>query len=200
MRKLRAVLLLSLAAFLLAGATAAQDQRFAIRFGFNLVEPTSDTTIEGDEVKLDAQSGVGFNFEWYFHPRVGLDVATTGSADVDVKSEGDKVAGVTFSTFTLGVNGHVLRSERVDFAVGLLAGRASYGDFEVENSTTTISLDTDTTWGLQAFVDMTVSRKWAVDIGLKYLDTQLDLESGERIDYNPVMFRVMGVYRWGRVK
>ena len=194
------MLLLSLAVLLLGGTAAAQDQKFAIRFGLNLVEPTSETTIDGDEFKLGTQGGLEFDFEWYFHPRVGFEVAAAGSANVDVESWGNKVAGVTFSTFTLGINGHVLRSEKVDFAVGLLGGRARYGDFEVEGSTTTISLDADTTWGLQAFVDMTVSRNWAVDLGLKYLNTQLDLASGEQIDYNPVIFRVMGVYRWGRAK
>jgi outer membrane protein W len=200
MKKSRTVLLLSLAVIVLAGTAAAQDQRFAIRFGLNLVEPTSDTTIEGENFKLDTKSGGEFGFEWYFHPRVGFEVATTGSANAEIKTGGDEITGGTFSTFTLGINGHVIRSEKVDFALGLLAGRAAYGDFEVDGSTTRIDLDADTTYGVQAFVDMTVSRKWAVDVGIKYLQTQLDLATGETIDYNPVMLRVMGVYRWGQAK
>ena len=44
---------------------------------------------------------------------------------------------------------------------------------------------------------MTVSRKWAVNVGLKYLATQLELNDGSKFDYDPVVLRVMGVYRWG---
>jgi hypothetical protein len=105
---------------------------------------------------------------------------------------------VSFSAFTLGINGHVVRSEKVDFALGLLAGSARYTDFEVGNIVTTLSTDQETTFGAQAFVDMTVSRNWAVDLGIKYLRTRLELGGGANIDFDPVIFRVMGVYRWGK--
>ena len=108
------------------------------------------------------------------------------------------MAGVTFSAFTLGINGHVIRSEKVDFALGLVAGSASYSDFEVEGSTTTFDTERDTTFGAQAFIDMTVSRNWAVDLGVKYLASRLELEDGSKIDFDPVILRVMGVYRWGK--
>jgi outer membrane protein W len=192
--------MLSLTAVLLAGSAAAQDQQFAIRFGLNIVDPTSDSTVDGDNFELDTKSGGEFGFEWYFHPRVGFEVATTGSANAEIKTGGDEITGGTFTTFTLGINGHVVRSEKVDFGLGLVAGRARYADFDVAGSTVIVEQETDTTWGAQAFVDMTVSRKWAVDVGIKYLQTQLNFETGEQLDYNPVIFRVMGVYRWGRAK
>ena len=45
---------------------------------------------------------------------------------------------------------------------------------EIEDSTTTISTEQDTVFGAQAFVDMTVGRRWAVNLGLKYLATELE--------------------------
>jgi len=198
MPRTQAGLLLLLAALLLAGPAFAQDQRFAVRFGFIVVEPTGDTRDNGVTSELDTKGGGEADFEWYFHPRVGLEVAILGSANVDVQSDGDTVAGVTFSATTLGINGHVVRSEKVDFALGILAGGSTYGDFEVEGSTATIDTESDTAWGAQAFVDMSVSRKWAVNVGLKYFTTQLELEDGSKIDYDPVILRVMGVYRWGK--
>jgi outer membrane protein W len=197
MPKMQAGLLLLLAALLLAGPAVAQDQRFAVRFGFILVEPTGDTTDNGVTRELNTKGGVEADFEWYFHPRVGLEVASLGSANVDVRDDGDTVAGITFSSITLGINGHAVRSEKVDFALGILAGGATYGDFEVEGSTATFDTKSDTAWGAQAFVDMSVSRKWAVNVGLKYLATQLELKDGSKFDYDPVVLRVMGVYRWG---
>ena len=198
MARARAGLLLVVAALLLAGPAVAQDQRYAVRFGFLLVEPTGDSIDGGTTRELSTQGGFEVDFEWYFHPRVGLDVASIGSASADVESGGSRVAGVTFSAFTLGINGHVIRSEKVDFALGLVAGSASYSDFEVEGSTTTFDTERDTTFGAQAFIDMTVSRNWAVDLGVKYLASRLELEDGSKIDFDPVILRVMGVYRWGK--
>jgi hypothetical protein len=192
------LLLVAAIALLSAGPAVAQDQKFAVRFGFLLLEPTGDGSDGGTGRELSTQGGFEVDFEWYFHPRVGLDVASLGAANADVESDGETVAGVTFSAFTLGLNGHVIRSEKVDFALGLVMGSASYGDFEVEGSTTTFNTETDTTYGAQGFVDMTVSRNWAVNLGIKYLTTTLELENGTKIDYDPLIFRVMGVYRWGK--
>ena len=193
MLRVRVGLMVFLAATLLAApATVAQDQRFALRFGFVLVDPTGD--------EFDAQVGFEVDFEWYFHPRVGFEVASTGSLNAESELGGNRVTGDSFSTFTVGINGHVVRSEKVDFALGILAGGATFRDFAVERSTATFHVKRDTAYGAQAFVDMTVSRKWAVNVGLKYVDTQVEFERGTSLDFSPVILRVMGVYRWGRHK
>ncbi len=200
MSSARSLLPWLLAALLPAGASVAQDQKFAIRFGFNRVESTGDTNVGGIARELDSMRGGELDFEWYFHPRVGFEVASTAAASADVLIDGDVLAGVSFSTFTLGVNGHLVRSEKVDFAVGLLAGNARYADFEFFTTRATIGTERESVWGAQAFVDMTVGRKWAVNLGLKYLDAQLDPGSGPSIDHNPVILRVLGVFRWGKPK
>lgn len=192
MRRSIVGLVVFLAGALLAFPAVAQDQKFALRFGFIMVEPTGDT--------FDTQGGFEVDFEWYFHPRIGFEVASTGAASADFEYGGDRVTGLSFSTFTVGINGHVVRSKKVDFALGILAGGATYRDYEVEGSTTSFETERDATFGAQAFVDMTVGRKWAVNLGLKYVDTQLEFERGPSLDFSPVILRVMGVYRWGRHK
>ena len=192
MRRLRAGWLVVLAAALFALPAAAQDQRFALRFGLVLVEPTGDA--------FDTQGGFEVDFEWYFAPRVGFEVASLGSANADFDYNGDRATGVGFSTFTVGINGHVVRTEKADFALGVFGGRATYTDFEFEDSSATWDAKGDSVYGAQAFVDMTVGRKWAVNVGLKYIVTQLELDSGGDLDFSPVVLRVMGVYRWGRHK
>jgi hypothetical protein len=181
-----------LAAVFVAVPAAAQDQRFALRFGFVLVEPKDDT--------FDTQGGFEVDFEWYFAPRVGFEVASLGSANADFDYNGDRVTGLGFSTFTVGINGHVVRTEKADFGLGVFGGRATYTDFEFEDSSGRWDAEGDTVYGAQAFVDMTVGRKWAVNLGLRYIDTQLELDSSNELDFSPIVLRVMGVYRWGRYK
>jgi hypothetical protein len=192
MRQLSLVLVVFLAAAMLAAPAIAQDQRFALRFGLVMVEPTGDI--------FETHGGFEVDFEWYFHPRVGFEVASLGSLSSEFEGEGDYVTGMAFSTFTVGINGHVVRSEKVDFALGILAGGATYRDIKVEGETATIEGKRDTTFGAQAFVDMTVSRNWAVNLGLKYVDTQVEFDRGGSLDFSPVILRVMGVYRWGKHK
>ena len=191
MPRIRAALLIAAAVGLFAAPAMAQEQRFAFRFGFIIVEPTGDAFD-------DTQGGFEVDFEWYFHPRVGFEAAIASSTNSDFELTGQRVTDLLFSTFTLGFNGHVVRTKKVDFALGILAGSAAFRDVEIEGSTTTFQIARDTAFGAQAFVDMTVSRKWAVNVGLKYLDTQLELEQGPELDFNPVILRVMGVFRWGR--
>ena len=190
MRRSRVGWLVFLVAALSALPTAAQDQRFALRFGLVMVESTGDT--------FDTQGGFEVDFEFFFHPRVGFEVGSLGSANADFDFDGDLVTGVYFSTFTVGINGHLVRSEKADFGLGLLAGHATFTDFEFDDSTATWDAKGDATYGAQAFVDMTVKRKWAINVGLKYLDTQIKFEKGAELDFSPVVLSVMGVYRWGQ--
>lgn len=190
--------LMVLSLLLLSAPGFAQDQKFAVRFGLNLVEPTGDSDGGGLLQEFDTHGGVEGDFEWYFHPRVGFEAGIAGSGTFDFDSDSDTVDGTTFSTITVGINGHVVRSDKVDFFLGILAGSARYGNFEAEGSSVSFDSERDTIWGAQAAVDMTVSRKWAVNLGLKYLKTRLDLAGNASVDYDPVILRVMGVYRWGK--
>lgn len=191
-----------LLANLLPGAAAAQDQRFAVRFGINLVEPTGQSTSMGQTSELDSQTGGEIGFEFYANRRLGLEVSMSGSASTDVQTSGLVVASVTFSSFLVGLNWHVVNTENVDWSLGVLAGRAGYGNFEVTSGITTIQIQDDTTYGVQTSVDLPITKggHWAINVGVKYLVTSLKLEGGQDIDFDPVILRVMGVYRFGTGK
>jgi len=130
MRQLSLGPVVFLAAAMLAAPAIAQDQKFALRFGLVMVEPTGDI--------FETHGGFEVDFEWYFHPRVGFEVASLGFLSSEFEGEGDYVTGMSFSTFTVGINGRVVRSKKVDFALGLLAGGATYRDIKVEGETATI--------------------------------------------------------------
>jgi len=184
-----------------AGTAAAEERPLAIRFGLLLLEPTSETTVGGTTRTFDTQSGAEFEFEWYFLSRLGLEASLLGSADVDVSGDDDDdIAALTFSTVTVGLNGHPIRTEAIDWGIGVFGGRATYGDFESTDSSWTFDYKRDTVWGAQTFVDIPIKKggRWGIDIGVKWISTALELDSGAEIQYDPFIGRVMGVYRWGQ--
>jgi hypothetical protein len=192
------ILLVLVLAVLVVSPAAADEYPFAIRFGLNLLEPTADSTIEDTRIEFDTQSGAEFSFEWYFLSKLGLEADVIGASDIDVNDDSDNIDALTFTTVTLGLNGHVIRTEGVDWAIGLLGGRAWYGDFERTDGVSTFSSENDTIWGVQTFLDIPIRKggSWGINVGVKWLDTGLDTELGT-IDYDPFIGRVMGVWRWG---
>lgn len=192
---------LAIAVVMLAfSAAEAEEYPFAIRFGLLLLEPTSESRVGGSTRTFDTQSGAEVAFEWYFLSRLGLEAGVLGSADVDVADNNDEIAALTFTTLTLGLTAHPVRTESVDWGLGVVAGRAVYGDFDWTDGSATFSYRRDTVWGVQTFLDIPIKKggRWGLDVGVKWISTGLDLESGYEIEYDPFIGRVMGVYRWGR--
>jgi hypothetical protein len=183
----------------MAGPALADESPFAIRFGITLVEPTTDTSFQGSVTEFDSNFGAEFDFEWYFLSRLGLEAGVMTSGDVDVTEDRDAIGAVTFSTLTVGLNGHVVRNDSIDWAIGVVVGQASYGDFDSSDGVTTFRSEEDTIWGVQTFLDIPINKggAWAIDVGVKWVSTSLDPGSGPGLDYDPVILRVMGVWRWG---
>ncbi len=180
----------------LAAPSQAQDQTLILRFGVSLVEPTSETGRGIDRFSLGTRGGIGAAFEWMFQPNLGLEVSHDLIGDVDVERDGDYVAATTLSTLVVGVNFHPIRNARYDWGVGAFYGGAFLSDWEGRDGEFDFESRSDSTWGAQTFVDISVSRRWAVDLGLKYYDASVDFGRRGKIDYNPLLFRVMGVVRW----
>ena len=99
MRKIVLLALIGLIGISLAPQASAQDQRFAVRFGLVLLEPTSDSVVMGERSELATAFGSQAVFEWYFANRVGLEGSLGFAADADVESDGDVLAGVSMSGF-----------------------------------------------------------------------------------------------------
>lgn len=184
----------------MATGAAAEDERFAIRFGLVGLEPTSDSTFAGVTTELGSSGGGEFDFEWYFMRRAGLEGSVATVADADVDEDNDTVAGIALTPLTVGVNWHIIRNTSIDWAVGVLAGSIVYGDFEFEDGSSDIKSKTTSTYGVQSSVDIGVAKggRWAVNVGLKYLkaDLEPDLPGAQEIDVDPLMYRVMGVFRF----
>jgi outer membrane protein W len=210
MRHVGRVLLLVLAVSILAqpALAGAEDKRFALRFGFMLLEPTSSSRIEGSTVEFQTSWGSQVDFEWYIVRRLGLEASFASAVDGDIESNDDttRLSGITITPITLGLNAHIIRNSAVDFYIGLVGGTIRYGSFDISGGDGDFQgesnkIDSSSTFGVQAATDINIGEKWAVNIGLKYLDADADLEArvdGQRVTIaiNPLILRVMGVFRF----
>ena len=183
----------------LAAPVAAADHRFAVRFGLNLLEPTADSSSGGQRREFDTQTGIQGSFEWYFLPGLGLEAGILGAAEVDVNDDNDTGGALAFGVFSVGLNAHPVRTDSVDWGIGAFGGRAGYGDVDWTDSSATWRSEDDTVWGVQTFLDISIKKgdRWGIGIGLKWISTALDLDSGASIDYDPLVASVSGVFRWG---
>jgi len=198
----RAVVTLLMICFLLAltGPVHAEDKRFNIRFGIVSLNPTGSSTINNVENEVKNTYGPAFDFEWRFSPLMGLEGAIATAIDADVEEDGEKYAAVTMTPITAGLNFHVVRTKRLNWAVGVLAGQMIYADFDIDGDTATVTSENDFAYGAQTFLDFRVSPRWGVHIGVEYLKTQLEASDGSdsraTIDVDPVLIKAMGIVSW----
>jgi outer membrane protein W len=181
----------------------AADERFAIRFGLILLEPTGSSIVQGERSELKSSVGGEFDFEWYFFKHFGLEGSVATAVDADVEENSDTVAGVTVTPITVGINWHVIRNERIDWYIGAVAGSIGYNDFTFTSaggsSTGSVDTERDSTYGLQTALDIGVagSGRWGINVGIKYLSAGLPIEgTNQEIAVDPFIARVMGVFRW----
>jgi len=201
MRKLVLLALVGIVALSLLPQAAAQDERFAVRFGLIVLEPTGDTTTMGDTREMATGYGATGIFEWYFADRFGLEGALAMGVDADVKENGDVVAGVSAHPLTVGLNWHPVRTATIDWGIGALAGVILYTDFEFKDSgsgtSSTVNTEDDTTYGLQTFLDVGFAKggRWGMSFGLKYLVSDLEVDT-EKVAIDPLIVSVMGKFHF----
>ena len=176
----------------------ADEQKYALRFGGVIVDPTSSATIRGENAELDTAVGGELNFEWYFSPAWGLDISSIGAVDVE-DIEDDYAIGMSISPFTVGINYHPVRTSTVDWSVGAILGAVSYGDFVVDGDNINANTKRDFAYGLQTSVDLTPAswQHWGFNLGAKYLKSSVELEGSPiEVRVDPLIWRAMLIYKW----
>jgi outer membrane protein W len=207
MRHIRRILWVALAVSLLVQPALAQDRRFALRFGIVGMSPTGDSTIDGSSAKLESAFGAEVDFEWYINQHLGLEASLGFAADTDVKSNDNLtvVSGVTLVPATIGLNGHIIRSENVDWYIGILGGVMRYGDFDFVSggggsTSNSNKIDSSGTFGAQTAVDIAFGSndRWAINIGIKYLESELEPENSAlpSVRVDPLSYRALAVFRF----
>jgi len=181
--------LIGLVIISLAPQAAAQDEKFAVRFGVFSVNPTSDTVIMGMNNELTTAYGPQGSFEWYFADRFGVEGGGGWAFDADIKMDGNVFAGVSILPLTAGINWHPVRTPKVDWGIGVLASVVVYSDFTFVDTgmgtVTSVETDADAGLGVQTFLDIG-SGRWGASFGVKWLDSDFDL-GGQSLSVDPII-------------
>jgi len=181
----------------------AQDERSTIRFGLIYLDSTNDTDISGETTELQGAGGIEFDYEFYITKRFGVEASIATAADADTEADGDTVAALTVTPLTVGLNGHIVKTQKVDWAVGILGGRIFYGDFESTDNVSTAKTSDETTYGVQTFVDigLAMQGRWGINFGVKWLKADVEVTPsipGPKVtlEFDPAIVRAMGYFRW----
>jgi len=179
----------------------AEDEKFVVRAGVFSVNPTSDSVIMTQRNELRSAFGVQGSFEWYFADRVGVEGAAGWAFDADVEMDGDVFAGVSILPLTVGINFHPVRTSRVDWGIGAVAGVVFYSDFTFVDtgmgSVSSVDSDADVGLGAQTFLDIGFgkSARWGASFGVKWLDTDLDF-GGQPLSVDPLIVSAGAHFRF----
>ncbi len=210
--------LLLLAVMVLApGASATTDSGWQIRFYAAAIDMEHDSAPDrpdGFGFDMDAGAGAGFNAEYRFSRRLGVDLGVLSGAGVDV-AHYRTFAGnsgwvtsetLTFTPFTVGLDIHLTPDARVDVYACPLVALVQYGGLAVRSGPTGVSTDWDfdedlavgATLGLGVPIGQ---RRWSFQANLTYLDSSLEGRgsNGSRFDggYDSTVFGLGFGYRFG---
>ncbi|MCP4201182.1 MAG: porin family protein [bacterium] len=202
-----------------ASASAETDTGWQIRFYAAAIDmsdaPSGTNDYSGSSFDLDVGAGVGFNAEYRFTPRLGVDLGILSGAGVDVET-GTSWTGnpgwmtsdtVTFTPLTLGLDIHLTPDERVDFYVCPLVAMIQYGSLAVRNGPTGVSTewDFDEDFAVGAALGLGIpfgQNRWSFETSLTYLESSIDGSNRDGLrlgsDYDSTIFGFGFGYRFGQ--
>jgi len=207
MRKNRIwVLALALAIAGVLGPSAfAQDTHFKIYGGPAYVAPMADSPITFGTVTdtVQAQQKVGWNlgFEGRFNDLLGIEIDyVNATQDVDF---GDTTIGeADFSPLTATLNFHLVHTKGFDFYVGPSYSYVNWGEIHLNASggnvtgSSDIGTDSASGWGAALGLDIGLGQHFAITGGLRYINVDLELETGPPIEVNPLVGRLGVAFRF----
>ena len=198
MNRIGAASLLGLVSLLWMPRSIAEDERFAVRFGLILSQPTAELSYLDQSYELQRSFGFEVDFEWYALGRLGLEGSMAFAFDANIESEADFLAGVSLLPLTVGLNGHIVKGKTLDWSIGVVGGVIVFTDIDIDSQAMTGMLrsTTEPTYGIQTSLDVSFAGRWGMNFGVKYLNAEMELEELPPIPFDPVIVRVMGLYRW----
>ena len=219
-----------LAVLLLAGvlapaaeAAGQNDPGWRIRFYAAAIDMESGAdgssqTGTVDAFDMDVGAGVGFNAEYRFSPRLGVDLGILGGAGVDIETGRywarnsvrgtyeDSYDSLTMTPLTAGLDIHLTPNARVDFYACPMVALVQYGGLAVRSGPSGVrwdwDFDEDVALGAALGVGVPLGEnRWSFQANLTYLDSSLEgrAQDGTRVvgDYGSTIFGLGFGYRFG---
>ena len=218
-RHLSAALFLITVLTLATGASAGTDLGWQIRFYAAAIDMNDGSggagRAGGAGFDLDVGAGLGFNAEYRFTPRFGLDLGILGGAGVDVET-GTTWAGnqgwitndtVTFTPLTAGLDIHLTPAARVDLYARPMVALVQYGGLVVRSGSAGIETDWDFAEDLAVGAALGLGvpfggNHWSFQTSLSYLKSDIDGSSSNGLKitsgYDSTIFGFGLGYRFGQ--
>ena len=189
----------SIIAALATSQAIAQENHVKIYGGAAYVAPMSDSDVTfgtvSDAVQAQQQIGWNFGLEGRFNDWFGIEIDYV-NATQDVDFAGIDIGQTDFSPLTATFNIHVVHTTVVDFYFGPSYSYVNWGDIEFNQegqalfSTNGLGTDSQNAWGVSLGLDIGLGKHFAFTGGLRYIDTDLELEGGPSIAVNPLVGRL----------
>lgn len=202
-----AILTVGAAAAFVYGTTARaqQETHFKVYFGPAYVAPMSDSDVTFGSVTetVEAEQQVGWNLgvEGRFNDWIGIELDYV-NANEDVSFGGTTIGETNFSPLTATFNIHVVHTTVVDFYAGPSYSYVNWGDIHLNatgsgvTGSSEIGTDSSSGWGLSLGLDIGFGKHFAIQGGLKYLDVDLETQSGQTYAMKPLVARLGVAFRF----
>jgi outer membrane protein W len=181
-----------LALALLGAAPGLAQSGQRVRLQGLYVHPSGDLTDEGLTLEADDAFGARVAWELLFTDRIGLEVGlATSEHDLVASIAGFELefASTRLQPLTASLLVHLTPADGADVYFGGGLAHVRYDDLEVrvpDEPVERVDLDDNTTWQVQAGVDVAVGAAWGLSLGLQYVATEATFEGGDESENLPI--------------
>ncbi len=179
---------------------------FKVFGGPAYVAPLNDSNISfgavTDAIKAEDHIGWNLGIEGRFNRLIGIELDYL-NAKQDVSFGGSTIGDTTFQPVTASANFHLIPSKHFDFYLGPSFSWVNWGDIKLSTSGSDVvppgtdtGLDSDTAWGAQVGIDFGFGEHFAVGAGLRWINTEMKLNSGQTISVEPLIARITAAFRF----
>lgn len=167
-------------------AATAETPKGMVRFVLTSTNPTGEEDVGNESVKGRGSVGIGLTLEYRFTDLVGLEGGFLFTR-TKIESHGQGIVRTKNLPFILGLNFHVVRSEKMDFYLGPVVGYAFYDDRVLHG--VKVEMDPEMVYGLNLGLDVPINEQgWFFSCSFKYLQQKVSADH----KYDGVEFMAAG--------
>ena len=169
------------------------------------MSPQSDSEIDfgttTETVEVAGAMGWSLGGEWRWIRQLGLELVYAGVTH-DIEVDGDAVGEADMSSIDVTLNVHFLDSQRLDLYGGPTISFTDWGELSLDAGGMALTGEDDldvegkSAWGLSAGVDIGLAERFAIVVGVRWLNQEIDLGEFGEVGVFPFQGRLGFGVRW----